>query len=433
MKTRLDGKIEDVYWAIVSQEKACCPKDINRNEYDLIIVGAGYAGLSSAFHAAKKGLSVLVLEAYSIGSGASGRNGGAVVPAYPGAVTIEDVKAATGISKGEKYSKLVNEAADYLFQIIRQYDIKCHPVQNGFIQPAHSEKSYSKVQRVYHSWKNFGADIQWLSGNEIKQQTGAHGYLGGWLQKTGGTVEPYALAQGIARIALEAGADISEDNSVDAIEKVDGKYCVTASRGCYTAKKILIATNAYTQHLAQPLAKSVIPVRLYHTMTRPLTAQERKAVLPNGTTFTDLRKSGGFGRLDSQGRLQSGGAVFTLAGKNYGKDHARLRMKELFPVLEGIELEYYWEGYCAITEEWLPSIKIHDKGFYSFVGFSTRGVATSFSVGRDIADILSEEISVEDSALFIRGKDGIHLQSLKEYLGGLAFPIYKARDKFKLS
>lgn len=433
MNKRLDGKIEDVYWAQVSQEKTICSKEFQKDHYDLVIVGAGYLGLSTALHAAQKGMSVMVLEEYSIGSGASGRNGGVLVPAYPGGRTIEDVKASIGNTKGAGYSTLVANAPEYLFDKIREYDIKCHPVQNGFIQPAHSDASLLKARRVFESWTKHCHDLKWLSGDEIKEETGAHGYIGGWFQKTGGTVEPYALAQGIARIALDVGADILEGHCVDEIKTQGDKYLVTSNNETFKAKSVFIATNAYTKSLENPLGKSVIPVRLFHTMTRPLTAQERKVVLHKGITFTDLRKSGGFGRLDSLGRLQSGGAVFSPLGKEYGMKHARLRMKELFPILDGIELEYYWEGYCAITEEWIPSFQIHHYNFYSCIGFSTRGVAISFSVGRVMADILSGDILAKDSPLSFSSKDSIRMQCFKEYLGGLAFPVYKAKDRLKLS
>ncbi|TKI06997.1 NAD(P)/FAD-dependent oxidoreductase [Martelella alba] len=433
MDKRLDGKIDDVYWAIVSQEKISLPARTDKDDYDLVIVGAGYCGLSTALHAAKKGLSVLVLDESSVGSGASGRNGGAVVPTFPGALTVEDVKNTLGAVKGEKYAQLVNTAPDYLFEQITRYGIQCHPKQNGFIQPGHSEKSLYKIQKVYQSWQKRGVDIHWLSGDEVKENTGAHGYLGGWYQKSGGTVEPYALAQGLARAALDAGADILENHRVASIAKVGGGYQIASSKRVFKGKKVLIATNAYTQNLLRPLGKSVIPVRLYHTMTRPLTEQERRVVLPKGITFTDLRKSGGFGRLDSFGRLQSGGAVFTPTGKEYGMAHARLRMQELFPSLAGIELEYYWEGYCAITEEWVPSLQIHDVDFYSFIGFSTRGVALSFSVGRILAELISGELSHEDSPLFVCKNKILPLHAIKEYLGGWVFPFYKARDRLKLT
>ncbi len=433
MFSRRDGDINDVYWSVVSKERTQPAGQATSDHYDLVVIGAGYCGLSAALHAANRGMSVLLLEAATIGSGASGRNGGAVVPTFPGALTADDIKLKTGNTKGEHYAAQVAAAPEYLFRLIEKYQIHCFPVQRGFIQPAHSEKSLAKVKRVYQSWLQRGTDIQWLSGDEIRQRTGAHGYIGGWFQKSGGTVEPFALAQGLARVALAAGVEILENHPVTGIEKQHNHYRVSTPGGQFHAGKVLIATNAYTQNLAAPLGKSVIPVRLYHTMTRPLTEQERRVVLPEGITFTDLRKSGGFGRLDSLGRLQSGGAVFSPGGKNYGLQHARLRMKTLFPSLADIELEYYWEGYCAISDEWIPSLQIHDEGFCSCIGFSTRGVAISITAGKIIADILSDQLSAEQSPLFVRQQRDIVFRSAKQYASGLIFPLYKAKDRLKLS
>ncbi len=103
---------------------------------DLVVIGAGFTGLSAALHATTRGARVIVLEAAEIGWGASGRNNGLVIPAMTRA--DPDVLVQTfGGEKGERLVRLIGESADHLFDLVRQHDIRCEAVQQGWIQPAH--------------------------------------------------------------------------------------------------------------------------------------------------------------------------------------------------------------------------------------------------------------------------------------------------------
>src|SRR5690606_6115554 len=139
---RIEPTLADVIWTRTSSEArtAYPPLDADR-EVDLIVVGAGFAGLSVALHAARAGLSVAVLEAGTVGNGASGRNGGYAVPHFPGALRPSQGEARLGKKKGEALVSLVSAGPDLMFEQIRQYQIRCDPEQNGWAQPAHSQKA----------------------------------------------------------------------------------------------------------------------------------------------------------------------------------------------------------------------------------------------------------------------------------------------------
>ncbi len=387
-----------VHWAATSKEAAFAEdRTRHKGDYDIAVVGGGYCGLSIALHAAKSGQSVVLLEAGTIGCGASGRNGGLVVPHFPGGMTAEDATTVVGKEKGERLAQLVSDGPKIVFDQIRELGIQCDPEQNGWIQPAHSEKSLAKAE----------------AAAAVTERTGAQGYLGGWYRKTGGTVNPYALALGLARAAVAAGADLRQRAEVTGIRPDGGAKILRTSAGDVRARKVVIATNAYTPALYPNLAKSVIPVLLYHGFTRPLTEDEQRKTLPTRLCFTDLRKSGGFSRYSADNRIIIGGAIF--------------------PHLRGIQIDSFWEGSCALTEEYLPAIQRLERDVYSVIGFSTRGVALAQTLGREVAAFLSETKTEAEMPVRVGDVQPIAMQRIKTFLGGFAFPAYQMRDALRLT
>ena len=424
-----------VHWAVTSKEAAFVEERSTRKpDYDIAVVGGGYAGLSIALHAAKAGQSVVLLEAGTIGCGASGRNGGLVVPHFPGGMTAEDAAAHVGKDKGERLAELVAGGPQFVFDQIRALGIQCDAEQNGWIQPAHSEKALAKVQRVYKSWTARGIDAEWLDAAAVVERTGAQGYIGGWYRNVGGTVNPYALALGLARAAVAAGADLRQGAEVTSIRPDGTAKILKSSKGDVRARKVVFATNGYTSGLYPGLAKSVIPVLLYHGFTRPLTPEEQRKTLPTRLCFTDLRKSGGFSRYSADNRIIIGGAIFRPSNhRSYSEAHSRRRVAELFPHLKNIQIDSFWEGTCALTEEYLPAIQRLERDVYSVIGFSTRGVALAQTLGREVAGFLSETKTEAEMSVRVGDVRPIPQQRIKTFLGGFAFPAYQMRDALRLT
>jgi glycine/D-amino acid oxidase-like deaminating enzyme len=436
MKTsfdRIDPKMTGVHWVATSKEIAFeAKKEGLQDTYDLAVVGGGYCGLSISLEAARLGLSVILLEAGTIGCGASGRNGGIVVPTLPGARTPSYLEERLGKHRATNLIELVRTGPDFVFDRIRDHHIACDANKAGWVQPAHTEKTLGLARKVHDEWLTRGANVTWLDAGGIRERLGAPGYLGGWFSESGGTLNPWALAQGLARIASAAGVHIVEGAAVQSLVKDGSKKLIRTPNGEFTARQVVITTNGYTPDLVPRLSDTVIPVRLFHCLTRPLFEMERADILPKGTPFTDLRKSGGFCRFDAEGRLMSGGAVFTARNASlHGQRHAAQRLAEIFPQLTKIKIDHYWEGWCAIREEFLPVSQDHGDGVYSLLGFSTRGIALAQTLGREMARFLAGTISEERMPIPVRRLSPIPLRAVKQTLGGWAFPVYKLRDRLE--
>jgi glycine/D-amino acid oxidase-like deaminating enzyme len=433
---KIDPNMGGVHWVNTSKE---APVDDTRAalkpEYDLVVVGAGFCGLSIALHSAENGLSVLLLEAGTIGCGASGRNGGIVVPHFAGTILPSHVQEILGKHRAERLCDIVSGGPSFVFSQIRNHQIRCDPEQTGWIQPAHSRKSLARVKRAQEEWNARGIETKWLQADDLNTMIGAGStYLGAWYGATGGTVNPAALANGLGRVASEHGVHIRQNCAVTAIEAyVAGKIIKTA-REEFRSRKVVIATNGYTSGLYPGLDRSVIAIRLYHALTRPLTGDELKITMPGRIPFTDLRKSGGFSRLDVDNRVLTGGAVLAFPNaRNYGLKHSQRRIAEIFPDLAGIEIEKYWEGYCAFSNNHLPSVQVLEKDVYAVIGFSTRGVSLAQNLGREVAAFLAENLAEADLPVEFGQGQPIVFQRTKTFLGGFAFPAYQAVDYLGLS
>ncbi len=431
---RIDASMQGVHWVQTSKESFQNTPHSSRTDFDLVVVGAGFCGLSVARHATQEGLSVLLVETGKVGCGASGRNAGIAVPHFPGGMTVKDVEAIIGKPRAKKLGDLVAGGPKWLFDEIREHQIMCDAEQNGWIQPAHSQKSLKRVERVFQGWKDHGVDLDWLSGDQIKERTGAIGYLGGWYGSTGGALNPYALTQGLARIALSQGVVLLENTPVTGVRKDGGFQVVQTPSGEFRGKNVVFTTNGYTPGLFRHLKQSVIPVRLFHTLTRPLNEDEQAKVMPARQTFTDLRKGGGFIRLDVENRILTGGAVFMVPGKrNYGIRHSSRFIAEIFPSLAGIENTEYWEGYCALTENSLPAIERLDENVFAVIGFSSRGLVLTNTLGREVALFLAGKKTEAELPLPVGPPNPVPFQAIKTFLGGYAFPALQARDRLGLS
>ena len=433
---RPDVAMDGVIWAKTAREehRPAVPLE-GDEEADVAIVGAGYSGLSAALEAARRGLSVVVLEAGRVGNGASGRNGGFVVPQFSGAQTPDSVMARLGRAKGAALCALVAEGPDLVKRDIERYQIACDAEQNGWIQPAHSPKALAKVRAVYESWRAFGADVEWLDRDALAGETGAGCYLGGWRRANGMMLNPLSFARGLARAAINEGARIREHTAVDAIGRENGRPFVSACGHRVSARSVFIATNGYTDALVGEVDRSVIPVHLFHTVTKPLPRAVQDRLMPERVCFTDIRKSGGFGRYDRDSRLISGGAVFALGNRRRaGLSHVDTRMRQIFPSLPPVEVETYWEGWCALTRDALPSFQVLAPDVYSVLGFSTRGVSLATNCGRTVGEFLAGARDLSDVPLQLReGAHTIPWQGAKAIAGRFAYPVFKAMDRFGFS
>ncbi|MEF0940907.1 NAD(P)/FAD-dependent oxidoreductase [Rhizobium sp. BR 362] len=373
-------------WHATSRNRKDRPRLETELDADIAIIGGGFSGLSTALHAAEKGLSVVVLEAEIIAWGASGRNAGFVVPNFA-KMDPDNVIAHLGPERGERLIQMAAGSADLVFDLIRRHHIDCDAQQSGWIQPAHSPAAFEKARSRAEQWAERGRPAVILDGQAVRDMTGANDYFGGWMDKSGGVLNPVSYARGLAIAAEAAGARIFEHSPVRAIERTaDGWVLVTPS-GKVRAGKILIATNAYGGHLDPILARTYFPLKVFQIATEPLPISARKRLLPGGQCVSDTRRNLFTFRFDAENRLLTGGMHVVGPGADERVPRAiHTRLARHLNIRHIPPLAYSWSGIAAVEPDFLPHLV--DLGPDLIAGFACngRGIAMTTVMGRVLAD-----------------------------------------------
>ncbi|RWO40604.1 MAG: FAD-binding oxidoreductase [Mesorhizobium sp.] len=360
----------------------------NGERVDLAIVGGGIMGLSTALHAARLGLSVQVLDAGEIGQGASGLNGGQVIPGLK--YDPEWLLEHFGPERGEALVNFAASTADAVFELIRDEKLAVPFVRNGWIQAAHTEAALKAAANRDRQWHARGADVRLLDAAEIAAKTGAQGYLGGWLDRRAGVIDPLAYTSELARVATATGVRIAGHQKVVRLNKSAGVWRVSTENGVQLqAKAVVLATNAYTDGLIPGLAQTIVPLHSFQIATAPLSPDLAATILPEGQAVSDSRRILVYYRKSADGRLVLGGrgrmALPTSAGDGAHLERALVR---LYPVLSGVAIEKRWFGRVAMTPDHLPHIHEPEKGLLAVVGCQGRGVGLMAALGERIAGYL---------------------------------------------
>ncbi|RUZ79126.1 FAD-binding oxidoreductase [Mesorhizobium sp. M7A.F.Ca.US.006.01.1.1] len=360
----------------------------NGERVDLAIVGGGIMGLSTALHAARLGLSVQVLDAGEIGQGASGLNGGQVIPGLK--YDPEWLLEHFGPERGEALVNFAASTADAVFELIRDEKLAVPFVRNGWIQAAHTEAALKAAANRDRQWRARGADVQLLNAAEIAARTGAQGYLGGWFDRRAGVIDPLAYTSEFARVATAAGVRIAERQRVVRLANAAGVWRIVTENGLeLQAKAVVLATNAYTDGLIPGLAQTIVPLHSFQIATAPLSPDLAATILPEGQAVSDSRRILVYYRKSTDGRLVLGGrgrmALPTSAGDWAHLERALVR---LYPSLSGVAIEKRWFGRVAMTPDHLPHIHEPEKGLLAVVGCQGRGVGLMTALGERIASYL---------------------------------------------
>ncbi|MDO9417816.1 NAD(P)/FAD-dependent oxidoreductase [Pararhizobium sp.] len=356
---------------------------------DLAIVGGGIMGLSTALAAARNGMRVRVLEARTLGEGASGLNGGQVIPGLK--YDPDWLIANFGAGRGEALVDFASKTADAVFDLIRTEKLDVPHVRNGWIQAAHTQTALDAALARDRQWRARGADIAMLDAGEIARLTGAQGYLGGWLDRRAGAIDPLRYTLELARLAREAGVGVATHTAVTGVKKSGNDWCVsTASGPEIRARFVVIATNAYSDGLIPGLAQTLVPLHSFQIATAPLPDALTATILPQGQAVSDSRRILVYYRKSPDGRLMVGGRGRMAVPRHEGDwRHLHRAMLRLYPQLGGIEIEKRWFGRVAMTRDYLPHIHEPEPGLLVAAGCQGRGLGLMTALGPCFANYLA--------------------------------------------
>ncbi|KAF1021146.1 MAG: Gamma-glutamylputrescine oxidoreductase [Paracidovorax wautersii] len=397
---------------------------------DVVIVGAGYCGLSAALHLAERGVRVVVLEAQEIGFGGSGRNGGQVIPGLK--YDPSELRTMFGPERGQRLIDFASGTADAVFDLIARHGLDVPHVRQGWIQGAHIPSALALAERRVRDWQGQGVAARLLDREQVRHLLGTDNYLGGWEDPRGGGVQPLSYVRELARVAIAAGAAVHTHSPVVQLSREQATSSLwrarTASGATVTAERVLLCTNGYSDDLWPRLRKTVIDANSFQVATEPLPETLRRSILPAGHVSSDARNLLLYYRLDHTGRLLMGGRG-TFAEPTRTQDWAHLEnaIGKLFPQAAHVPINYRWCGHVAVTQDYLPHLHEPAPGLLIDIGCQGRGVGLQTRMGQALAAYVTDgdanALPVAPSAI-----KPFPLYELRRLYVGAVIAWYRLRD-----
>lgn len=382
------------YYAASAVDKTERPSLTDNISTDVVVIGAGYTGLSSALHLLEKGFNVVVLEAARIGFGASGRNGGQIVNSYSRDMDVLENKYGKAVA--DKFGAMAFEGGDIIRQRIAKYDIDCDLKQGG-IFAAITAKQYQGLEHHKALWERYGHDqLELLDRDAIRAEVGTQRYVGGLLDKRSGHIHPLNLALGEARAIESLGGKIYEQSAVTKVEQQTtaqgNTVTVQTATGCVSAKYAVVAGNAYLGNLIPALASKSMPCGTQMIATAPLGEDLARSLIAKDYCVEDCNYLLDYYRLTGDNRLIYGGGV------NYGggdpaniKKFIRTNMLKTFPQLQDVDIDYGWGGDFLLTMSRMPQFGRVGDSIYYMQGYSGHGVCSTHLAGKVLSEALTQQ------------------------------------------
>lgn len=415
----------DVLWPRTAPPAEAREALLGDCDAEICIVGGGFCGLHAALNLARDGRSVVLLEAEEIGFGGSGRNAGHCTPTFHHH-TLDQVRAMLGETRGERLIALQLEATDSIGEIVRDHDIACEWVQQGYVKCAATRAGLPALERTRDSYNAAGQATRIGDADEIRQITGMEGQFGGWIHPGGAHLNPMGLSRGLARAAAGHGARIYVQSRVTGAAREGGRWQVTTTGGRVSADRVIFATGAYTRGGWPGLEESFRIMRVMVGATRPM--PEAVDVLPQNVTAHDGRGNILVYKRDAAGRIVASMFPRLTGGAARMRGLLSRRLRYHHPTLpETLEWECLWTGELDMQRRTIPRLYRLGEGAVAVTGLSGRGVPTGYTVGRVLTDWACDTPD-DDLALPVEP-----LERAPRYMAigpQLALHAFEARDRF---
>jgi glycine/D-amino acid oxidase-like deaminating enzyme len=372
---------------------------------DVVVIGAGFTGLWTALALTERdpGLHVVVVEAETVGHGASGRNGGFVEPSLTHGVLNgrahfpDELDELTRLGE-ENYRGLVDD--------VRRWGIAADLDQVGVLEVATAPWQVEELGGSADVYRAAGERVEVLDAEDARAELDSPTYLGALHRPDGGaTVHPGALVRGLADVAEGRGVTIHEHSPVVDVAARGPGVVVRTAGGAVVADRAVLATNAYSHRVLRRTARHFVPVHDYVLVTAPLTAEQlarigwkrRQGVADGGNQFH-------YYRLTADDRILWGGydAIYRFgSGVGPRHDHRRAtydllatHFRATFPQLDDVRFERWWGGPIATTTRFTATFgeALGGRLVYA-LGYTGLGVATTRFAGRVLTDRLLDPTS----------------------------------------
>jgi glycine/D-amino acid oxidase-like deaminating enzyme len=381
----------DSYWLDTAPRFSVGVEGPVEGRVDAAIIGGGLTGLSAALALARRGASVMVLEAGRIVGEASGRNGGQCNNGLPHDFT--GLVQRFGLERARAFYRAYSAAVDTVERIVRDESIECDFQRRGRIKLAAKPAHFDQLVRTHDALRaHVDADVRLVTPECIRDEVGSDAFYGGLIQATSAQLHPGKFGVGLAEAASRSGARIYESAAVTALERLStDAYRITSTRGTVEATQVLLATGTTSVGPFGWFRRRMAPVGSFIVVTEPLERALLDRLLPTRRSYVTSKNIGNYFRATPDNRLLFGGrARFAMSNPRSDEKSGRVlraALAQAFPELRGVRIDYCWGGLVDMTADRLPRAGQHEAMYYA-MGYSGHGVQMSVHMGQVMADVM---------------------------------------------
>ncbi len=356
---------------------------------DVTIIGGGYTGLSAARTLAKQGVSVVVLEAETIGWGASSRNGGMTLTGLKPA--LQTVIKKYGRELAKELFQCSMDSVNIVEQIVREENIDCGFARTGHLLTANKPKHYESLQgEVDFMAKEFNHNVRLVAPKDLRSEVGTDIYHGALVDEVSGGLNPAQYVAGLAGAAARAGAMLCARARVTKIEWREKRFFIQTERGGLEAESVLVATSGYTGGVTKKLQKKIIPIGSFIIATERLSDELAHELSPKNRMIFDYKHFLNYFRLWDNRMIFGGRAAFFPENDRtvpQSGEILRREMIQVYPQLKDVKVDYVWGGTLDFAFDMMTHVGEEDGIFYS-LGYAGHGVAMATYLGATVADAM---------------------------------------------
>ncbi|MFZ0418799.1 MAG: FAD-binding oxidoreductase [Candidatus Sulfotelmatobacter sp.] len=386
---------EQNYWLIAAEMPTPDASRSLPQRVDVAVIGAGFTGLSAARTLAKRGAKVAVFESETIGWGASSRNGGMVLTGMK--LAVNKLISMYGRELTRRMYAASLATIDCVEQIIRDEAIDCGFSRCGHLEVACKQSHFDDYARQAEVIaREFNHQLRVVQKHELNSEIGSPIYYGGLVDEVSAGANPARYVAGLARAAMNAGAEILEHTRVEGLQRESSQgesgWKITTSRGTLWARDVFVATSGYTSQATPALQKKIIPIGSFIITTEVLPEKLAHQLSPRNRMIYDSKNYLYYYRLTPDRRMLFGGraAFFPENDQTIRRSAEILRrgMIDVYPQLRDKKVEYVWGGTLDFAFDIMPHAGQLD-GMYYALGYAGHGVAMATYQGQKIAELMS--------------------------------------------